>query len=126
MPPDNYALLEPLIDPAALPPLIEPAKTALVIIDIQVDFVSPNGAAGKWGVDLSILDKPLDNVDAIIAAARAKGVTPRRRASGVEYHAVARRPGQVLRIARGVREDEFLYELCVELCALVGGSAIGI
>ena len=75
MPPDSYALLEPLIDPAVLPPLIEPAKTALVIIDIQEDFVSPTGAAGQWGVDLSILDKPLDNVDAIIAAARAKGVT---------------------------------------------------
>src|ERR1700733_15990251 len=75
MPPDSYELLEPLIDPAALPPLIEPAKTALVIIDIQVDFVSPAGAAGHWGVDFSILDKPLDNVDALIAAARAKGVT---------------------------------------------------
>jgi nicotinamidase-related amidase len=75
MPPDSLPLLEPLIDAAKLPPLIEPAKTALVIIDIQEDFVSPTGAAGQWGIDLSILDKPLDNVDALIAAARAKGVT---------------------------------------------------
>ena len=73
--PAELTLLDPIVDPAALPPMIEPAKTALVIIDVQVDFVSPDGASGKWGIDLSILDKPLDNVDAIIAAARAKGVT---------------------------------------------------
>ena len=29
MPPDSLPLLEPLIDAAKLPPLIEPAKTAL-------------------------------------------------------------------------------------------------
>jgi nicotinamidase-related amidase len=47
----------------------------LVVIDVQEDFVSPTGAAGHWGIDLSILDTPLDNVDTLIAAARAKGVT---------------------------------------------------
>jgi nicotinamidase-related amidase len=75
MPSETLTLLDPLVDPAALPPLIEPSKTALVIIDVQEDFVSPTGASSRWGIDLSILDKPLDNVEALIAAARARGVT---------------------------------------------------
>jgi nicotinamidase-related amidase len=62
------------IDAAKLPPLIEPGRTALVVIDVQEDFVSPAGAPGRWGVDLSILEPALTNVETLIAAARAKGV----------------------------------------------------
>jgi nicotinamidase-related amidase len=75
MPAEVLTLLDPLVDPAALPPMIAAAKTALVIIDVQEDFVSPSGASAQWGIDLSILDTPLDNLDRLIAAARAKGVT---------------------------------------------------
>jgi biuret amidohydrolase len=75
MPAEVLTLLDPLVDPAALPPMIAPAKTALVIIDVQKDFVSPTGASAHWGIDLSILDKPLDNLDRLIGAARAQGVT---------------------------------------------------
>ena len=73
--PFDASMLDPLVDAALLPPMIDPSRTALVVIDIQEDFVSPAGAPGRWGVDLSILDAPLDNCDALIAAARAKGVT---------------------------------------------------
>jgi nicotinamidase-related amidase len=73
--PFDTSILDPLVDASLLPPMIEPARTALVVIDVQEDFVSPKGAAGHWGIDLSILDAPLDNVDRLIAAARAKGVT---------------------------------------------------
>ncbi len=68
--------LDPLIDPAALPPMIEPSRTALLVIDVQEDFISPAGAAGRWGIDLGIFDPPIDRINALIDAARAKGVTP--------------------------------------------------
>lgn len=73
--PFDPLMLDPLVDAAMLPPMIDPSRTALVVIDIQEDFVSPTGAAGQWGIDLGILDAPLDKCDALIAAARAKGVT---------------------------------------------------
>ena len=62
------------IDAAKLPPLITPGRTALVVIDVQEDFVSPAGAPGRWGVDLSILEPAFTNVETLIAAARAKDV----------------------------------------------------
>ena len=70
--PFDQSILDPLVDASLLPSMIDPARTALVGIDVQEDFVSPTGAAGHWGIDLSILDTPLDNVDTLIAAARAK------------------------------------------------------
>ena len=73
--PLDQSILDPLVDASLLPSMIDPARTALVVIDVQEDFVSPTGAAGHWGIDLSILDTPLDNVDTLIAAARAKSVT---------------------------------------------------
>jgi nicotinamidase-related amidase len=68
--------LDPLVDPAALPAMIVPERTALLIIDVQEDFVSPAGAPGRWGIDLSVYDKPIEKINTIVAAARAKGVTP--------------------------------------------------
>lgn len=65
---------DPLVEAAELPPMIAPARTALVIIDVQEDFVSPAGAAGRWGIDLSSLEAPLGRIEALIAAARARGV----------------------------------------------------
>jgi nicotinamidase-related amidase len=73
--PSDLSTLDPPVDPALLPPMIVPSRTALVIIDVQEDFVSPAGAAGRWGIDLSVLDPPLKKIETLIAAARAKGVT---------------------------------------------------
>ena len=74
MPSDSHTL-DPAVDAALLPPMIAPARTALVIIDVQEDFVSPAGAAGHWGIDLGVLEPPLRNIESLIDAARAKGVT---------------------------------------------------
>lgn len=69
-------ILDPSIDAAALPPMVAPRRTALVIIDVQEDFVSPEGAVGHWGIDLAgLIDPPLHRIETLIAAARAKGVT---------------------------------------------------
>jgi nicotinamidase-related amidase len=67
--------IDPPVDPALLPPMIAPARTALVVVDVQVDFISPEGAAGQWGMDLSVFEPPLARVEALMAAARAAGVT---------------------------------------------------
>ena len=68
-------VLDPAVDPALLPAMIVPARTALLIIDVQEDFVSPAGAAGRWGVDLGVFAAPIGRIQALIAAARAAGVT---------------------------------------------------
>jgi nicotinamidase-related amidase len=69
-------VLDPPVEPALLPAMIQPAHTALLIIDVQEDFVSPTGAAGNWGLDFSIFEGPISRIQALIAVARAAGVTP--------------------------------------------------
>ncbi len=66
---------DPAVAPGLLAPMIPPSSTAMAIIDVQEDFVSPNGASGQWGIDLTALEPPLQKIEALIAAARAKGVT---------------------------------------------------
>ena len=60
---------------AALSAMIEPARTALLVIDVQIDFVAATGAMGLAGVDLSGLSPALERIDSVIAAARPAGVT---------------------------------------------------
>jgi nicotinamidase-related amidase len=70
--------LSPLPDAvgaALLGPMLLPARTALLVIDVQNDFVSPAGALGLAGLDMLALEEPLRRVEALIAAARASGVT---------------------------------------------------
>jgi nicotinamidase-related amidase len=54
--------------------MIDPARSALVVIDVQADFASPNGAMARMGADLSGVEAMLDNVETLIAAARRSGV----------------------------------------------------
>ena len=59
----------------ALAPMIAPARTALLVIDVQIDFVAPDGPMGSAGVDMSAIPPALDRIHLIIAAARAAGAT---------------------------------------------------
>jgi nicotinamidase-related amidase len=53
--------------------MIDPARCALIVIDVQHDFASPDGAMARMGADLSGVEAALDNVETLIAAAhRAK------------------------------------------------------
>ena len=74
--PSDRPELDPAVDPALLPPMLAPSRTALVIIDVQEDFLSPEGPAGEWGVDFGLLEPPLARIEALIPAARAAGVVP--------------------------------------------------
>ena len=52
---------------------IAPARTALLIVDMQVDFASPEGAVGRWGLDLATVPAALLAADRLAKAARAAG-----------------------------------------------------
>jgi biuret amidohydrolase len=65
----------PLVDAWQLPAMIAPVRTALLIVDVQVDFVSPRGAAAAWGVDLGRFEAPLEQIERLLVAARNAGVT---------------------------------------------------
>jgi nicotinamidase-related amidase len=63
----------PHVAPAELAGMIPPPRTALLVIDAQVDFASPNGALARAGADLSGMPPALAWIDSVIAAARAAG-----------------------------------------------------
>ncbi|MGC6400279.1 cysteine hydrolase family protein [Sphingomonas sp. FW199] len=65
----------PHVEPEALAPMLDPATTALVVVDVQTDFASPHGLLGRVGVDLSSVPPALANIQALIAAARTAGAT---------------------------------------------------
>lgn len=63
----------PHVDPAALQEMIDPSRTAFVVIDVQQDFAGPAGAMGRMGLDLSGIEPAIDRIQSLIAAARAVG-----------------------------------------------------
>lgn len=67
------ALAAPVQAEDGLATWIAPARTALVIIDMQVDFAAPEGRLGQWGVDLSTVPPALAKAEALAAAARKAG-----------------------------------------------------
>ena len=53
---------------------VNPAWTALVLIDVQNDFAKPDGACGKFGDDLSAVDPMLDRLRRLVEVARQKQI----------------------------------------------------
>lgn len=53
---------------------IAPDRTALLIVDMQVDFASPEGLSGQWGLDLSTVPAALTAAKRLAEAARAADV----------------------------------------------------
>lgn len=68
-------------DAGALPhvdapgPWLTAERTALIVVDIQVDFAAPHGVLGGYGVDMTEAGVVVDRIEALIAAARRAGVT---------------------------------------------------
>ncbi|HEV2365276.1 MAG TPA: isochorismatase family cysteine hydrolase [Caulobacteraceae bacterium] len=52
---------------------IRPSRTALLIIDMQADFASPEGAAARGGASLDMVPSALTAADRLARAARAAG-----------------------------------------------------
>jgi nicotinamidase-related amidase len=95
--------------------LVDPAHTALIMVDMQCDFVEPSGLFGTLGIDLSMYAQSRPRLAALLAGARASGTLvlhlqhtalPGRRSDSPSYmrfnlrmHQAARRDGPPLRYA---------------------------
>lgn len=53
--------------------MIAPERTALVVVDVQVDFAAPHGLIGRHGTDMSPAERAIDRIEDLIAAARKAG-----------------------------------------------------
>ena len=53
---------------------IAPGRTALLIVDMQVDFALPDGLSGQWGLDLSTVPAALAAAERLAEAARSADV----------------------------------------------------
>ncbi len=72
----NGAVAEPVRTQApsdALADWIAPDRTAVVVIDIQVDFASSDGVLGQAGVDMGVVAPAVATAERLVAAARAEG-----------------------------------------------------
>jgi nicotinamidase-related amidase len=52
---------------------LAPGRTAVVVIDIQVDFASPDGALGKAGVDMGVVQPAVAAATRLVELARKAG-----------------------------------------------------
>ena len=108
--------------------LVDPTHTALLLIDMQVDFVDPRGLFGTLGIDLSMYDATRPRLAALLGAARERGVLvvhvqntalPGRRSDSpaqirfnLRMHEQARRDGAALRYTLpGTPGQQFVPEL---------------
>lgn len=53
--------------------LVDPGHTALLLVDMQCDFIEPTGLFGELGVDLSMYDESRPRLAALLADARQSG-----------------------------------------------------
>ena len=63
-----------LIDAEPQPIAVELNRTALVVIDMQRDFLQPGGFGEALGNDVSHLQKPVAPIKALLEACRARGM----------------------------------------------------
>lgn len=66
--------MTPVIDADPAPFALTPARSALVVIDMQRDFLEPGGFGESLGNDVSLLASAIAPCQALLAAARAAGM----------------------------------------------------
>jgi nicotinamidase-related amidase len=54
---------------------LQPSNTALIVIDMQIDFCGPGGYVDKMGYDITMTRGPIAPLQRLIAAMRAAGFT---------------------------------------------------
>jgi nicotinamidase-related amidase len=108
--------------------LVDPGHTALVIIDMQHDFVDADGLFGTLGIDLSMYDRIRPRLVELLSAARERGVlvvhvqntalpdrmsdSPAQIRFNLKMHEQSRREGPALRYTLpGTPGHEFVAEL---------------
>lgn len=63
-----------LIDARPEPIAIDPARTAIIVIDMQRDFLEPGGFGESLGNDVSLLQAAVEPIKALLAGARKLGM----------------------------------------------------
>lgn len=63
-----------IIDAEPGPISVDPARTAVIVIDMQRDFLEPGGFGETLGNDVSLLSAAIAPCQALLAAARAHGL----------------------------------------------------
>jgi len=108
--------------------LVDPAHTALVLVDMQRDFVEPDGAFGRMGVDVRMYERMRPRLGRLLQAARQHGVlavhvqmstlpgrasdSPAQLRFNMRMHQSFRGDGPPLRYAEvGSRGQEFVDDL---------------
>jgi nicotinamidase-related amidase len=108
--------------------LVAPAHTALLLIDMQRDFVEPDGHFGILGIDLTMYDETRPRLAALLSEARRRDVlvvhvqntalpnrmsdSPAQIRFNLRMHESARRGGPPLRYTvPGTPGHEFVGEL---------------
>lgn len=101
---------------------LDPAVTALLIIDLQVDFLSEDGYFARKGYDPAPLRAIIPNVNALIAAARRAGCTIIHTRQGYRADRADMTPYEVWRRKRaGIDDTQVLlrsspgYEIVPEI-----------
>lgn len=91
------------------PEWVAPGRTALVIIDMQVDFGSPDGEMARRGADVTACQAAVKKAEELAEAARGAGVP-------VIFVRLLTHPGGENRIMRESkqRQGDDLPDLCVE------------
>lgn len=67
----SYGMVQPTI---SLLDSLTPAKTALLVIDMQRDFLLPEGYAAQAGLDIAPLVATIRPIGKLLAVARAAGL----------------------------------------------------
>jgi ureidoacrylate peracid hydrolase len=94
-----------------------PGRTVLVNIDLQNDFLHPDGCYGKNGIDISHMQRVVEPVKELVAACRPRGVPvvwTRHGTHGVEDGGPFMELRPVLREG-GLRIGTWGFELLAEL-----------
>jgi ureidoacrylate peracid hydrolase len=100
---------------------ISPGRTALLVIDMQVDFASPQGALGRAGIDLSAVPPALMAAERLAATARKSGAPVVF--VGLQTSAGADSPAWAERMRRRGGEPDSESALCREGSA--GAAFVG-
>jgi len=57
-----------------LPICIDPGETALIVVDMQNDFIHPEGVLGRRGFDVEDLDNFVDRIGSLMKAFKSEGM----------------------------------------------------
>src|SRR5262245_30665863 len=60
--------------PRLRPEWIAPKRSALLVIDLQVDFAAPEGAMAQTGADMTSVQAARERIAELVEAARSAGV----------------------------------------------------